>query len=163
MRYIRDAYYKIRSKVVGFVLPRRSPNVHLGNGFSITNSVINYRGGELTIGDRFFMNRNSSINCHYKVTIGKACLIGENVHIYDHNHVFKELDTPVAAQGFSCKEVVIGDYCWICTDVTILGGVHIGNNCIIGAGCLIYRDIPDNTIVKSRQDLIMEQRSSDAT
>ena len=122
MRYLRDIYYKIRSRIIAVCLPFRSSLIKIGNGFSLTNSVINYREGELTIGDRFFMNRNGSINCHYRITIGKACLMGENVHIYDHNHVFKKVNTPIADQSFSCKEVTIGDYCWICSNVTILGG-----------------------------------------
>lgn len=94
----------------------------MGKGFRLTNSVINYRSGELSIGDDFFMNRNGTINCHYKIEIGKDCLIGENVHIYDHNHVFKEMNKSIASQGIKEKAVKIGDYCWIGTGVTILGG-----------------------------------------
>ncbi|MBD5584687.1 MAG: serine acetyltransferase [Clostridia bacterium] len=43
--------------------------------------------------------------------------------------------------------VVIGDNCYISTGVTILGPVTIGNNVVIGAGAVVNKDIPDNTVV----------------
>ena len=158
MRTIRDAYYRVRSWSVHTFMPLLNKNVHFGKSFRITNSVINYRGGKLTIGDGFFMNRNGTINCHNKIEIGKCCLIGENVHIYDHNHVFKEKDRAIASQGFKDRVVKIGDYCWIGTGVTILGGVTIGDNVVIGANCLIYHDIPSDTVLKNKQDLLIEER-----
>lgn len=84
--------------------------------------------------------------------------MGENVHIYDHNHVFKDKRLPIASQGFKDKAVIIGDNCWIGTGVTILGGVTIGDNVVIGANCLIYHDIPSDTVVKHKQELIIEDR-----
>ena len=41
------------------------------------------------------------------------------------------------------KPVTIGDNVWIASGVTICGGVHIGNNVVIGAGSVVTRDIPD--------------------
>ena len=72
--------------------------------------------------------------------------------------MFKEKNRAIAAQGFKNKSVKIGDYCWIGTGVTILSGVTIGDNVIIGANCLIYHDIPSNTVVKNKQDLLIEKR-----
>ena len=158
MRTGKDIFYKIRSLIIEIFLPVKNKNIHIGKGLRITNSTINYRSGELSIGDDFYMNRNSSINCHYKITIGKSCLIGENVHIYDHNHIYKELNKSISSQGFKGKSVCIGDYCWIGTGVTILGGVTIGDNVIIGANCLIVHDIPAGSVVKNNQQLIIEKR-----
>lgn len=42
------------------------------------------------------------------------------------------------------KPIRIGNNCWITTNVTILGGVTIGNNTIIGAGSVVTKDIPSN-------------------
>lgn len=38
-----------------------------------------------------------------------------------------------------------GDNCWLASNVTVTGGVRIGNGCVIGAGSVVTRDIPDNT------------------
>ena len=43
------------------------------------------------------------------------------------------------------------------SNVTILKGVTIGNNVVIGANCLIYKDIPDNSIVKLHSENIIER------
>jgi len=43
-------------------------------------------------------------------------------------------------------EVVIGNDVWIGGNSVICPGVHIGNGCVIGAGSVVTKDIPDNTI-----------------
>lgn len=45
------------------------------------------------------------------------------------------------------SDIIIGDNCYISTGVTILGPVSIGNNVTIGAGAVVTKDIPDNTVV----------------
>ncbi len=44
------------------------------------------------------------------------------------------------------KEIYIGNNVWIACNVVICGGVHIGNNAVIGAGSVVTKDIPDNYI-----------------
>lgn len=86
--------------------------------------------------------------------IGNGCIFGENVRIYDHNHKFSDTQKSIKEQGYTVKPVLIGDHCWIGSNVTILQGVQIGNNCVIGANCLIYKDIESNTVVMCEQGLI---------
>ncbi len=105
------------------------------------------KGGRVNIGDGCFFNNNVSINCLDSITIGKRCLFGENIKLYDQNHRFRDFSKPIAEQGFTTKPITIGDDCWICSNVTILQGVTIGDHSAIGAGCLIYKDVPPNTVV----------------
>lgn len=42
------------------------------------------------------------------------------------------------------KPVHIGNDCWLCANVTVCPGVTIGDNCVIGAGSVVTRDIPSN-------------------
>ena len=44
------------------------------------------------------------------------------------------------------KPITIGDYCWLGANVTVLPGVTIGNRCIIGAGSVVTKDVPDDSI-----------------
>ena len=53
-------------------------------------------------------------------------------------HDVNEFSTVIA------KPIIIGDNCWITTNVTILPGVTIGNNTIIGAGSVVVENIPAN-------------------
>ena len=45
------------------------------------------------------------------------------------------------------KPIHIGSGSWICSSATICGGVTIGKNCIVAAGAVVTRDVPDNCIV----------------
>lgn len=115
------------------------------------------KNGYLKIGKNCFFNNNCSINVQKKVTIGNNNLFGECVKIYDHNHVFNKKNTLIKKQGFSSDIVTIGDNCWFGSNVIVLKGTNIGNNCVIGAGCIISGIVPDNTIVKSNRNNIFEK------
>ena len=43
--------------------------------------------------------------------------------------------------------IEIGKHCWIGANTTVLRGTKIGNNVVIGAGCVIKGEIPDGTVV----------------
>lgn len=120
-------------------------------------NILISKGAKMEIGQRCFFNNGCSLNCLEKIKIGDRCIFGEGVKIYDHNHKFRDTSRPIKEQGFSTAPVEIGNDCWICSNVTILKGVKIGNHCVIGAGCLIYKDIPDNTVVKNESRLILSQ------
>ncbi|WP_051464034.1 acyltransferase [Lacrimispora indolis] len=99
------------------------------------------------VGRRTFFNNYCSINAHGEITIGNDCLFGEGVKIYDHNHIFYA-EEKINEQPYSIGKVVIGNNCWICSNVIILKGAEIGNNCTISAGCIIKDKIPDNSLVR---------------
>lgn len=104
---------------------------------------------KITIGSNCFFNEGCSINAMDEIDIGDDCIFGENVHIYDHNHNYKDCTKLIREQGFNSKPVKIGNNCWIGTNVVVLKGVIIGNNSIIGAGCVIYKDVPSDSILLS--------------
>lgn len=159
MSKIANGIMKLNSKLVEVFLPLTNKNVVIGNGLRLRrNVVINCNGGKLVIGKGAFINSNCSINTRELIIIGDNFLAGENVHIYDHNHIYKDSTIPVSQQGFTCKPVKIGNNVWIGSNVTILAGVSVGDNVVIGANCLIYKDIPANMIVKCNQELIITER-----
>lgn len=117
--------------------------------------VLAHGNGEIMIGDRVYMNRYCMISCHDRVVIGDNCMFGPSVKIFDNNHKFAK-DMGVFPEVKSGK-IIVGNNCWIASNVVLLKGTKIGNNCIIGAGCTINSEIPDNSIVRLKQDLIIEQ------
>ena len=102
----------------------------------------------IKIGNNSFFNHECTLDATTGIEIGEGTLFGENVKVYDHNHRFNDFDKPINEQGYSSKKIIIGNHCWIGSNTVILKGVHIGDNCVIGAGCIISTDIPKNTIVK---------------
>lgn len=121
-------------------------------------NILVFPGAKLSIGKNVFFNNNCSINCLDKIEIGNNTMFGEGVKLYDHNHLTTVVDTEVliSKAEFSTAPIIIGKNCWIASNVIILKGVTIGDNSIIGAGCVIYKSIPANSIVKNNQNLIIE-------
>lgn len=109
--------------------------------------------GKIEIGKDCFFNNGCSINSLQYVSIGNGTIFGENSHIYDHNHKFRNTGQNIKYQGYSISPVHIGNQCWIGTNVVILKGVKIGDNVVIGAGCVIEHDIQDNAVVTSGSKL----------
>ena len=78
--------------------------------------------GKLRIGDNVFFNNYCTICVWRELTIGDGTIFGENVKIYDHNHIYSDPDMPIKQQGYTSAPIHIGKHCWIGSNVTILKG-----------------------------------------
>lgn len=102
----------------------------------------------VVIGDGCYFCYNLSILAKERVYIGRDVLIASNVLISSESHgINPESDVPYKWQSLSGGEVVIGDGCWIGEKVVVLPGVHIGKKCVIGAGSVVTKSVPDFCIV----------------
>lgn len=96
------------------------------------------------LGDRVYINHNFVCLDAGGVSIGNDVRIGPNVGIYTPEHAF---DPVLRNAGYEHSfPVVIEDNVWIGGGVSILGGVTIGRNSIVGAGSVVTRDIPADVI-----------------
>ncbi|MCI8548951.1 MAG: acyltransferase [Bacilli bacterium] len=147
---IKKCFYKfIYGRNINF-----GKKVQFRKGFSIN---IDSSQSNVIIGDNTFFNNYCTISCMSGVEIGKNTLFGENVKIYDNNHIFNVANKTIKEQGYSSSKIKIGNNCWIANNVIILKGVNIGDNVVIAAGCIIKEDIESNMIVKSNNELIKEK------
>jgi len=124
----------------------------IGEGSFIQGPVFLHYGVHTSIGRRFFGNFNLTIQDDAKVTIGDDCNFGPNVTIVTPVHplVASERRAMLDENGREkhlcyAKPVVIGDDCWLGANVVVCPGVTIGSGCVIGAGSVVTRDIPENT------------------
>ena len=122
------------------------------------NIKLNISSGTLRIGENTFINTNTTINCRNEITIGKNCLFGEGVRIYDHDHMFYLSEKLIERNEFKTKPVLIGNNCWIGANVVILKGVKIGDNSVIGAGTIVTKDVPKNTVFYSKQNSVLKSK-----
>ena len=65
-------------------------------------------GGTVEIGENCFFNNGCSLNALESIKIGDGTIFGSNSHVYDHNHVVKDVGQSIKSQGYTCKETVIG-------------------------------------------------------
>lgn len=101
-------------------------------------------GYNITVGDNFYVNHNCVILDGAKVTFGDNVFIAPNCCFSTAGH---PLDAGQRNRGLEIAlPITVGDNVWIGASVTVLPGVTIGNNAVIGAGSVVNRDIPENTI-----------------
>ena len=112
--------------------------------------------GKLILHDGVFVNNSCSFNCMERIEVGNGTMMGEGVRFYDHDHVYTA--EKIEKWQWSTAPIRVGRDCWIGSNVTILKGVTIGDNTIIGAGCLIRNDIPANSVVYNDGNLVVKER-----
>ncbi|GDY24143.1 hypothetical protein AHAT_00330 [Agarivorans sp. Toyoura001] len=82
------------------------------------------------------------------IVIGDNAMLGSCVHIYTANHQYKDPSVDIIFQGHAdVKPVEIKEGAWIGANVTILPGVTIGRRSVVGAGAVVTKSVPDNTVV----------------
>ncbi|RZJ49338.1 MAG: acyltransferase [Flavobacterium sp.] len=134
-------------------------NLKIGKKFSFRKGfslIIDGSEAKISIGDYCFFNNFCTLAARNQITIGDYSIFGENVKIYDHNHLYRDFEIPIKNQGYSEAPIIIGKHCWIASNVVILKGVTIGNHCVIGAGCIVYENVPDHTVLINKQQLTLK-------
>tara|TARA_B100001142_G_scaffold272596_2_gene279695 strand:+ start:266 stop:676 length:411 start_codon:yes stop_codon:yes gene_type:complete len=96
---------------------------------------------KLTIGSNTIVGPGARIMNFADVIIGNDVEIGPNIILQTNEHVIERYDKPLGKQGGKFSSIEIGDGCYIGGDVTILSGVKIKNNCLIGAKSLVNKDL----------------------
>lgn len=70
---------------------------------------------------------------------------------FDNDHRFSAKHG--VSQEHITAPVTIGAHCWLGANVTILRGTQIGDNCVIGAGCVVKGSIPAGSLVTQSREL----------
>lgn len=122
------------------------------NGKLIVDSAIIANGSRISIdkdatliiGKNTFINENTRIMASSKIEIGKNCNVSWDVNIIDSDRH----DIFINNQKQTKTEpITIGNNVWIGSRTSILKGVRIGDGAIIGAGSIVVKDVPSNTMV----------------
>ena len=130
-------------------------HIHISSGVSLSSHTIisATENAMITIGNNSGVNYNTVVVAREKIVIGNNVMIGPNVAIYDHSHVFNAKNTAMRNAGYTSAPITIEDNVWIAANVVILKGVTIGTGSVIGAGCVIDRDIRPNSLVTLDREL----------
>ena len=102
-------------------------------------------GRNIYIGNHVFLNVLCTILDCNEVRIGHHVMIGPGVQIYTAAHF---LQAEARNQGWEiAKAIVIEDNVWLGGGAILLPGVTIGRSAVVGAGAVVSRCVPPNTVV----------------
>lgn len=116
-----------------------SMNIRIGSHCLIKDRVYLRAGidGSISIDDGAALNSFVQLYGHGGIVVGKYTQIGPNTVITTTGHDYRSSDLETAY-----SPIVIGERVWIGANCTILGGVTIGDQAVIGAGAVVTKDIP---------------------
>lgn len=104
----------------------------------------NWGGAHLHMGSGVYANSNLTLVDDGHIYVGDRVMFGPNVTVATANH---PIDPALRARGLQYnKDVYIGDNVWIGANTVVVPGVRIGRNTVIGAGSVVTKDIPENTV-----------------
>ncbi len=105
-----------------------------------------------------FINNGCQISCANKVVIGEEVMLAENCFVADNNHGFSDPDRSIREQPLTVGgEVHIDEGAWLGANVCVLGAVHIGKHCVIGANAVVTRDIPPYSLAVGAPAKVIKQ------
>lgn len=117
-------------------------------------------GYNTTVGDNFFLNVDCKLLDSGKITIGNNVFIAPNVCLITEEHAMN-VKQRLAGLEYT-HPINIGDNVWIAAGVLVLPGVTIGENSVIGAGSVVAKDIPANSLAVGNPCRVIRQLDPDA-
>lgn len=125
-----------------------------GSVFTIEQPFMCDYGYNIGIGKNFYANHNLIILDGNKVTFGYNVFIAPNCSFYTAGH---PLDAERRNKGLEyAKPIKVGNNVWVGGNVVVLPGVNIGDNVVIGAGSVVTKDIPSNTVAVGNPCMVIK-------
>ncbi len=136
-------------------------NVRISGKISIAYSRRPNVVPELIIGKNVFIGHGSAFMLASSITIGDYCLIGGGVRIQDNDGHPLDPELRKRREKVSDKNiaaVVLGENVWVGARATILKGVTIGDNAVIGTGSIVTKDVAAGAVVAGNPARVIRGR-----
>lgn len=122
-------------------------------------SLVTTKGGLIKLGDACNISSSCRIATRSRIEIGESTLIAAYCYIGCGNHSIDDLSKPIIEQQMDVRGgVKIGKHVWIGARATILDGVTIGDNAVVGAHSLVREDVPANAVVAGTPARVIRYR-----
>ena len=124
--------------------PGISPDASLGSYCELIGPAKHFKIGAYT-----YLNR-AHLSCgqYSTVTIGTGCAVGYNVSINAITHSKEKPTNDINGEIVHLEQdIIIGDGCWIGSNVYIRKGVVLGNNVIVGANSVVTHSFGHNVVI----------------
>jgi acetyltransferase-like isoleucine patch superfamily enzyme len=110
--------------------------------------------GRIDIGNSVLISPGVRISACNEIRIGNSCMMANGVYITDSDWhgIYDRVERPSEH-----TPVIIEDNVWIGDRATILKGVRIGENSIVGANSVVSRDVPANVVVAGNPAVVVKE------
>jgi acetyltransferase-like isoleucine patch superfamily enzyme len=158
VHFIWDSFEKTPySLLVDFSIPFRRLLAEklfkrCGKNFICESNVSFNFGHQIALGDNVFFNRGVFIDSKAGVTMGDSVCLTEDVRIFTHGH------SEAVHSVRSYAPVVIERFAKVYTGATILPGVTIGEQAIVGSGSIVTENVPPNSLVVGAPARVLRER-----
>ncbi len=141
-------------------VPLRKGSIRIGENCLIHDhaKIQTLSGGVVELGEDCSVNDFTIIRAGGKITIGNHVRIVPHCCIIDINYNFDRPDVLIRLQGRTTRPIVVEDDVWIGANTCILGGVTIGKGSVIGAGSVVLRSIPMNSVAYGNPARVARRR-----
>lgn len=112
-------------------------------------------GNGILMGEHVFINYNCVFLDGGYIRIGAHTLIGPNCQLYTPQHPKDYMERRATVE--TAYPITIGDDCWLGGNVVVCPGVTIGNRCIIAAGSVVTKDIPDDSMAAGNPAVVKKR------
>lgn len=172
LRYLAYIYFELKR----FFLQLRYPNLTIAPGVTVKGSleiiktvkvtigvgsrlgkrVVIYGNGQLTIGKNVSIN-GTSIGCETSVEIDDNCLISDCFIADSDYHNLEPALRHSPPSSKAAAPITIKRNVWIGARATIMKGVTVGENSVVGLGSVIRKSVPDNVVVIGNSQQIVKK------
>ena len=167
---LKQFYYQLRYRnltlepgvlIKGKLIVYGNVKVKIGSGTRIGMTVKIYGSGDVTIGRNTLLN-GCRIGCVRSIQIGDECLISD-CFLQDSDYHNLEPHLRFAPPGPKVSAPIIIDRnVWIGARATVMKGVHIGQDSVIGLGSIIRQSVPPGVVVIGNPQQIVKNLYKDA-
>jgi len=131
---------RIRNRLYGHVLNKMGQSCNIADAVTITAPA------NLSLGNRVSIHPYCVFAGSGEIEIGNGVAIASSCILISESHIFDDAETLIKDQGLEAQPIRIGNDVWLGARVTVLGNVTINDGAVIGAGSVVTRDIPANSV-----------------
>lgn len=167
---IRALFYKMFMGNIGYFVYIGKPcfiegsrNIYIGNRTRIFPGIrMEALGtGQIHIGSNCAIEQNVHITSSGVLYIGDNVTINANTFLTNLDHEYKDITKSVLEQGYTTKETIIGEGCFIGYGAAIQAGTKLGKHCVVGAHSVVRGTFPDYCVIVGCPAYVIKKYNSD--
>ena len=136
--------------------------IEIKNGVYIgRNTILSCKDGDIILKENVNIGFNCEIQSSSHVSIGKNTLLAAYVYIIAGDHVHELDEQPVNLIQGTSKGIIVGENCWLGAKATVLDGIEIGHDVVIGASAVVNKDVAPFSVAVGIPAKVIKNRLPD--